>query len=281
MLYRSSLPRTEKDILVQFAVALADIAASSCCFITEADRPRVLSLKHKSQVRALFKAQQKPVRSSIIEQNQLPRPSTQNSTLRDQDFDDKCVGFSSVNFRKQICSICVSKMASHWSFLWIHRFQSHHVAPPCTKSQANLQLSMAALASSKKTFSGLRKLTVAKISKKHGSITEAHTDHTWKDQAGKKQLCALAARHRTGIEGRVDGWKWNSVAKNLLAENIEAFLLFDLVCGKVWNTFYRIMQAAVIWLARLKGFATHNVTVKVPSQTHRPPAVPSDHGSAQ
>lgn len=72
---------TEKDILVQFAVALPDIAASSCCFITEADRPRVLSLEQKERTGPMTRS----------EQNQLPRLSTQNSAARDQDFDDKDV----------------------------------------------------------------------------------------------------------------------------------------------------------------------------------------------
>jgi len=89
----------------------------------------------------------------------------------------------SLNFPRQIRIICVSKMASHWRFLRIHRFQSHHVAPPCTKSQANLQLGMAALASKNgkdvvctEKRMRIRKLIVAK------NITQTHTDHiTWKD----------------------------------------------------------------------------------------------------
>lgn len=85
------------------------------------------------------------------------------------------------------------------------------------------------------------------------------------------QLALAARHHRTGIEGRVDGWKWNSVAKNLLVtENI---LLFDLVCGKVWKTFYKcIIQAAVIWLAKLKGIA--KALLMLPSECPPKPTVP-------
>ena len=165
-----------------------------------------------------------------------------------------------MNFRKQICSICVSKMASHWSFLRIHRFQSHHVAPPCTKSQANLQLSMAALASSKKnvfwTTEAHRGKNIKKTWKHHGST---YGSHTWKDlvkdhkiqsckktaeKRGSIQLCALAARHhRTGIEGRVDGWKWNSVAKNLLRVQKTSRHFFSLILFVESSGVEHILQA--------------------------------------
>ena len=82
---------TEKDVLVQFAVALPDITASSCCFITEADRPRVLSLEQKEPGSSAFQSTTKSGPMTRSEQNQLPRLSTQNSAARDQDFDDKDV----------------------------------------------------------------------------------------------------------------------------------------------------------------------------------------------
>ena len=99
-------PRTEKDILVQFAVALPDIAASSCCFVTEADRPRVLSLEQKEPSSSAFQSTTETGPMTRSEQN--PSKTFNSKRCKGSRLWQRCHKMSrfSLNFPPNLYHMC-------------------------------------------------------------------------------------------------------------------------------------------------------------------------------